>query len=110
MRKGHDQISADMLDVERRPVIIEARVAERVVIVGAQSVETGVEDLDPARLEVGRIKSRAAAYLGDRTSLVQRLAGAILHNHGVGIHRRIPARDRPILGHEQEERLGVGAD
>ena len=110
MGKRHDQISADILDIEGRPVLIEARVAESAVIVGAQQVETGVEDLDPPRLEVGRVKYRSAANLCNGAPFVHCFASAILENDGIGrVHGGIPARNRAILGHEQEEGLGAGA-
>jgi len=102
----HDQISADILDIEGSVIVGETAQAKGVVI-QVQLVEIGVEDFNAAGLEVGGVELRPTLSLSDRATFIDCLADTILQHHGIRIHVGIPSRNGSVLGDEQENRLYV---
>jgi hypothetical protein len=104
------ETSTDILYVEGNKVVLKVLVAESVAQC-VYSLKFGIVDLDSAALEVGDIEKCTELGLNQSTTLIDGLAGAIdLDYRFRRFDRRIPPRNRAILGYEEENRLLAGRD
>src|SRR5437588_12765332 len=79
VRKGHHQVLAYVLDVERSIVAGQARNAERSLTVRFHAHKSAVEDLDSAVPEISLVESRLTLQACNRSYLINLMTLTIFH-------------------------------
>src|SRR5258708_21498507 len=104
-RERDEQVIIKNLHVERRIAGRQVRIGKALHL-----LEVVVEDVDRAIAEIGREKEGAVVIVADCQPLVDGALASIEIVNGehrtAGVHGRIPAGDRAILGRENEHRRG----
>jgi hypothetical protein len=75
--KRDDQVSPDILDVERHKILETVIMGREIHVLGANQVEVTVENLHSSGFEVGGVEKNSAFGLCERATFVDRLLGTI---------------------------------